>query len=177
MARSRCGTAPFLLPPLLPPHSTRNLSTTIYLGRIRPVWNSEHQRTAWVTDAKQDAAKHDPVPGKGDGFVDVFDTDGNLIGRFAQRGLLNAPWGMVLTPDHFGEFTNDILIGNFGDGKISDWEPKTADFIDVMRNDKGKPIDSAHYGPWSSATAWSPARRRCTSPPASSWRMTVCSAR
>ena len=95
----------------------------------------------WVTYAKQDAAKHDPVPGKGDGFVDVFDTDGNLIRRFAQRGVLNAPWGMVLTPDHFGEFTNDILIGNFGDGKISAWEPKTADFIDVMRNDKGKPIE------------------------------------
>ncbi|MGA8569118.1 MAG: TIGR03118 family protein, partial [Candidatus Binataceae bacterium] len=95
----------------------------------------------WVTYAKQDTPKHDPVPGAGRGFVDVFDTDGNLIRRFAQRGVLNAPWGMVLAPDHFGEFTNDILIGNFGDGKITAWNPKTADFIDVMRNDKGKAIE------------------------------------
>ncbi len=94
----------------------------------------------WVTYAKQDTPKHDPVPGAGRGFVDVFDTDGNLIRRFAQRGVLNAPWGMVLTPDHFGEFTNDILIGNFGDGKISAWDLKTRDFIDWLRNGQGKVI-------------------------------------
>jgi uncharacterized protein (TIGR03118 family) len=96
----------------------------------------------WVTYAKQDSAKqnHDPLPGAGRGFVDVFDTDGNLIKRFAQRGVLNAPWGMVLAPDHFGQFSNDILIGNFGDGKISAWDPKTGDFIDWMRNENGKTI-------------------------------------
>jgi uncharacterized protein (TIGR03118 family) len=94
----------------------------------------------WVTYAKQDAVKHDPVPGAGRGFVDVFDTDGNLLRRFAARGVLNAPWGVVLAPAHFGQFGNDILIGNFGDGKISAWDLKTRNFIDWLRDDQGKVI-------------------------------------
>ena len=94
----------------------------------------------WVTYAKQDAPKHDPVPGAGRGFVDVFDTDGNLLRHFATRGVLNAPWGVVLAPAHFGQFGNRILIGNFGDGKISAWDLKTRDFIDWIRNGNGKVI-------------------------------------
>jgi len=94
----------------------------------------------WVTYAKQDTPKHDPVSGAGRGFVDVFDTDGNLIKHFARRGVLNAPWGVVLAPNHFGQFSNDILIGHFGDGKISAWDPKTRDFIDWVRDANGKTI-------------------------------------
>lgn len=94
----------------------------------------------WVTYAKQDAAKHDPKLGEGRGFVDVFDTDGNLIRRFIQRGVLNAPWGVVLAPYRFGQFSNDILIGNFGDGRISAWDPQTGTFIDWMRDEHGKVI-------------------------------------
>jgi len=94
----------------------------------------------WVTYAKQDAAKHDPVHGAGLGFVDVFDTDGNLIKRFASRGVLDAPWGVVLAPYKFGAFSNDILIGNFGDGKISAWNPATRMFIDWLRDEKGHTI-------------------------------------
>jgi uncharacterized protein (TIGR03118 family) len=88
----------------------------------------------WVTYAKQDTPKHDPVVGAGRGLVDIFDTDGNLIRRFATRGVLNAPWGVVLAPRKFGVFSNDILIGNFGDGEISAWDPKTGAFIDWMRD-------------------------------------------
>jgi hypothetical protein len=94
----------------------------------------------WVTYAKQDTHKHDPVVGAGRGFVDVFDTDGNLLRHFATRGVLNAPWGVVLAPAHFGQFGNDILIGNFGDGKISAWDLRTRDFIDWLRNGQGKVI-------------------------------------
>jgi uncharacterized protein (TIGR03118 family) len=94
----------------------------------------------WVTYAKQDALKHDPVAGAGRGFVDIFDTDGNLIRRFAQRAVLDAPWAVALAPAHFGELSNDILIGNFGDGKITAWDPKTDDFIDWMQDENGKTI-------------------------------------
>jgi uncharacterized protein (TIGR03118 family) len=94
----------------------------------------------WVTYAKQDSAKHDPILGPGLGFVDIFDTDGNLLRRFARRDFLNAPWGVVLAPRHFGEFSNDILIGNFGNGKITAWDPKTGGFIDWMRDSKGDVI-------------------------------------
>src|SRR5262249_40051156 len=37
----------------------------------------------FVTYAMQDAAKHDDVAGRGNGFVDIFDTDGDLFPRFA----------------------------------------------------------------------------------------------
>jgi hypothetical protein len=51
----------------------------------------------FVTYAKQNAQKHDDIAGPGHGFVDVFDTDGHLLRRFATRGELNSPWGRVPT--------------------------------------------------------------------------------
>ncbi|MGH7934744.1 MAG: TIGR03118 family protein [Candidatus Binataceae bacterium] len=95
----------------------------------------------WVTYARQDSAKHDPKTGASEGFVDVFDTDGNLLNRFARRGVLDAPWGVVLAPDNFGQFSNDILIGNFGDGRISAWNPDKGKFIDWIRDGGGKTIE------------------------------------
>ena len=56
---------------------------------------------------------------EGNGFVDVFDTDGNFIQRVASRGTLNSPWGLVFAPADFGRFSNDLLVGNFGDGRIN----------------------------------------------------------
>jgi uncharacterized protein (TIGR03118 family) len=63
--------------------------------------------------------KHDDQSGPGNGFVDVFDTDGTLIRRFASHGTLNSPWGLALAPDGFGRFSHDVLVGNFGDGRIN----------------------------------------------------------
>jgi len=73
----------------------------------------------FVTFAKQDANAEDNLDGHGLGFVDVFDPDGVLISRFAEHGKLNAPWAVVKAPADFGKFSNDILIGNFGDGRIT----------------------------------------------------------
>jgi uncharacterized protein (TIGR03118 family) len=73
----------------------------------------------FVTYGVQNAAKHDPTPGAGLGIVDVFDMNGNFVQTFASGGTLNAPWGVVLTPTTFGTFSNDVLVGNFGDGTIS----------------------------------------------------------
>jgi len=73
----------------------------------------------FVTYALQNAEKHDDVAGEGHGFVDVFDTDGHLLRRFATRGALNSPWGVTRTSYAFGRFSGDILVGNFGDGRIS----------------------------------------------------------
>jgi uncharacterized protein (TIGR03118 family) len=77
-----------------------------------------------VTYAKQDADAHDDVPGQGHGFVDMFDTDGNLIVRVAQHGQLNSPWGIAMAPASFGAFGGDLLIGNFGDGEIGAFAPQ-----------------------------------------------------
>jgi uncharacterized protein (TIGR03118 family) len=75
----------------------------------------------FVTYAKQNAQKNDEITGPGLGFVDVFTTDGVLIKRFASAGTLNAPWGVARATQNFGEFSGDILIGNFGQGQFGGW--------------------------------------------------------
>jgi uncharacterized protein (TIGR03118 family) len=78
----------------------------------------------FVTYAKQDAARHDDLAGPGLGFVDEYSTSGALISRVAQRGDLNSPWGLAMAPSDFGKASNDLLVGNFGDGHINVFEPK-----------------------------------------------------
>jgi len=94
----------------------------------------------YVTYAKQDAAKHDDVSGPGHGFVDVFDTNGNFIKRLASRGTLNSPWGLALAPADFGPFSNDLLVGNFGDGRINAFDPNTGAFLGQLTDRRGNPI-------------------------------------
>jgi len=79
--------------------------------------------TIYVTYALQDAAKHDDVPGEGHGFVNAFDTAGNLLRRVASKGQLNSPWGLALAPANFGKFSDDLLVGNFGNGRIHAFDP------------------------------------------------------
>src|SRR5262249_49584730 len=68
----------------------------------------------YVTYAKQDANKHDHVAGPGNGFIDIFDTRGNLLKRFTSQGELNSPWGMAWAPfERFGEFNNALFGGQF----------------------------------------------------------------
>jgi uncharacterized protein (TIGR03118 family) len=77
----------------------------------------------FVTYAKQDAAKHDDVAGGGFGYVDEFTSDGQLVVRVATGGRKNAPpnapWGLALAPSSFGPFSGDVLVANFGNGRIS----------------------------------------------------------
>src|SRR5712664_1090883 len=79
--------------------------------------------TIYVTYALQDAAKHDDVRGEGHGFVDAFDTAGHLLRRVASKGQLNSPWGLALAPGDFGFFSGDLLVGNFGNGRIHAFDP------------------------------------------------------
>lgn len=87
----------------------------------------------YVAYAKQDAAKHDDVAGKGLGFINVFDPNGHLIRRVVSRGSLNAPWGMTLAPAGFGKFSNRLLVGNFGDGKINAYDIVTGQFAGKLK--------------------------------------------
>jgi uncharacterized protein (TIGR03118 family) len=98
-----------------------------------------------VTYAQQNAAKHDDVAGKGHGFVDVFDTSGHLLNHVAARGALNSPWGIALAPSHFGSYGGDLLIGNFGDGRINAFKlPKGRshhfESAGPLKNANGKPV-------------------------------------
>jgi len=93
-----------------------------------------------VTYAKQDAAKHDDVKGPGLGFVDVFSTDGYLLRRLVSRGPLNAPWWLALAPAGFGAFSHDLLVGNFGDGRISAFDLHTGEFRGQLKDAHHQPI-------------------------------------
>jgi uncharacterized protein (TIGR03118 family) len=94
----------------------------------------------YVTYAKQDADGEDDVAGPGNGYVDIFDTDGNLLQRLATRGRLNSPWGLAFAPPSFGEFAGDLLVGNFGDGRINVVDPVSGEFLNQLRDANNRPI-------------------------------------
>src|SRR5256712_3640156 len=73
----------------------------------------------YVTYALQSADQHDDIKGPGHGFVDVYTTSGAFVRRLASGGSLNSPWGLALAPSTFGNFHNNVLVGNFGDGRIN----------------------------------------------------------
>jgi uncharacterized protein (TIGR03118 family) len=93
-----------------------------------------------VTYAKQDAQKHDDVPGPGNGFVDVYDTSGNLQFRLAHNLFLNSPWGVAVAPQTFSGFAGDLLIGNFGSGLISAFNASNGNFVGNMFNVNNLPV-------------------------------------
>ncbi len=85
------------------------------------------------------------VPGNevieaGLGRIAEFDLDGNLITTWDDGGLLNAPWGFVTAPDNFGEYSNMLLVSNFGDGTIVAFDPDTRAPVDYLRDSSGEPI-------------------------------------
>ena len=103
--------------------------------------------TIYVTYALQDEDAEDDVVGPGNGFVDAYDTFGNFIRRVASAGELNSPWGLALAPSDFGRFSGDLLVGNFGDGRIHAFDPNqltaTGEFeaVGLLHSTAGKPIE------------------------------------
>jgi uncharacterized protein (TIGR03118 family) len=94
----------------------------------------------FVTYAKQDAKHHDDVAGPGNGFIDIFDLNGNLQSQFVAHGTLNSPWGLAVAPLSFGEFSGALLVGNFGDGRISAFSQDSGDFLGQLQDTFGNPM-------------------------------------
>src|ERR1700742_3622674 len=96
----------------------------------------------WVAYAlRSTTAPFVPVPGVGNGVVDVFDASGNFVARAATGGNLNAPWGVAFAPSTgFGIFAGDLLIGNFGDGKINVYDPKSFAYLGQLMDSTGKSL-------------------------------------
>jgi uncharacterized protein (TIGR03118 family) len=86
------------------------------------------------------AAPYLSVAGSGNGIVSVFDNTGKFVSRAVTGGNLNAPWGVAFAPASFGVFSNDLLIGNFGDGIINVYDPKTFAFQGQLMDVNGKPL-------------------------------------
>jgi uncharacterized protein (TIGR03118 family) len=85
-----------------------------------------------------------PTVAPGDGLVDVFDTSGNFVAHaVATGGNLNAPWGVAIAPTTFGVFGGDLLIGNFGDGIINAYDPKSFAFLGQLSDGTGKTLTYA----------------------------------
>ncbi|NBO18484.1 MAG: TIGR03118 family protein [Proteobacteria bacterium] len=76
----------------------------------------------------------------GQGKLAEFTESGSLVAVWNDAGKLSAPWGMAFAPAHFGALSGMLLVGNFGDGSIAAFDAKTHDFVDVLRDSKGKPV-------------------------------------
>jgi uncharacterized protein (TIGR03118 family) len=94
----------------------------------------------YVTYAKQNAAKNHDTAGAGNGYVDIFDLNGNLLQKFAATGTLNSPWGVAVAPSSFGAFAGNVLVGNFGDGTINAFDATSGAFQGQLQDATGKPI-------------------------------------
>src|SRR5262249_5842129 len=97
----------------------------------------------YVTYALQDSDKHDDVAGPGNGFVDKYSLTGDNPQRLGGPGTqpeLNSPWGVALAPANFGKFSNDLLVGNFGDSHISAFDPASGAFLGQLADAQGRPL-------------------------------------
>ena len=98
----------------------------------------------YVMYARKDATGKREI-GPGNGYINLFSTNGTLLKRFASKGKLNAPWGITVAPAGFwGEFsltqiTNVILVGNNGDGHINAFD-ENGNFIGPLSTN-GKAIE------------------------------------
>jgi uncharacterized protein (TIGR03118 family) len=101
----------------------------------------------YVEYAKVDPKTGRALAGPGNGIVDVFNTQGQpedpkhplIVG-----GALDDPWGVALAPGNFGGFSNDLLVGNFGDGHINAFDPKTGKFEGTLATSSGRPFEEDH---------------------------------
>jgi uncharacterized protein (TIGR03118 family) len=94
----------------------------------------------YVAFAKRERGGSDEIDKPGLGYVDVFTTGGVLVKHLIANGVLNAPWGMAIAPANFGAFSGDLLVGNFGDGKVNVFDPTTGDFLGTLSNKHGKAL-------------------------------------
>ncbi|TCK35107.1 uncharacterized protein (TIGR03118 family) [Paraburkholderia sp. BL8N3] len=98
----------------------------------------------FVTYAKQNAAAVAQVVGAGFGILDQFDTSGHFIKQFVGvGGVLNAPWGVAQAPANFGPLSNQLLVGNFGDGTIEAFDPTSGHDLGKLVLSDGKPFTQA----------------------------------
>jgi uncharacterized protein (TIGR03118 family) len=77
------------------------------------------------------------------GVVDIFDTEGNMLRRFAANasdGPLQAPWEVKLAPDNFGWASHKLLIGEVDSGQISVFNPETSKYLGALSDIEGNPL-------------------------------------
>jgi len=83
---------------------------------------------------------YNAIAGGGRGYVDAYDTNGNLQLRIGTTATLNQPWGVALAPAGFGQFSGSLLVGNTGNGVIGAYDATTGVFQGALENAAGKTI-------------------------------------
>ena len=86
------------------------------------------------------SAPYRTVDAVGNGVVDQYDANGNFVARIATGGQLDSQWGVAIAPASFGVFGGDILIGNFGNGMISAYDPTSFTYRGLLTDGTGKPL-------------------------------------
>lgn len=94
----------------------------------------------YVTYAQHAAAALRETPGTGLGYVSLFNLDGSFVRRVASAGPLNAPWGVTLAPASFGAMGGALLVGNFGDGRITAFNATTGALMGQLSDGNGAPF-------------------------------------
>jgi len=121
-------------------HLTKSFTDPTVPAGFAPFGIENIDGDLYVTFALQDADKHDDVRGPGNGFIDVFTTDGTWKSRFASNGALDSPWGLALAPPSFGKFAHRLLVGNFGDGRINAFDFPSGVPDGTLRDTLGQPM-------------------------------------
>jgi uncharacterized protein (TIGR03118 family) len=96
-----------------------------------------------VAYVQYDSTTNRGIPGAGKGLIDEFDTTGKFLLRLVSNGNgspLNVPWGFAVAPSNFGPFSNALLVGNFGDGHISAFNPSNGTLLGQLADPTGKLI-------------------------------------
>ena len=72
--------------------------------------------------------------------MDIYSTTGNLTKRLISHGALNSPWGLAIAPSGWGAFGGDLLVGNFGNGRINSYSATTGAHMGTLHNSAGSSI-------------------------------------
>lgn len=94
----------------------------------------------YVSYAKQDNTRLNEVDGPGLGYVVVYSAEGRMLRRLERGSFFNAPWGLALASGDFGQYSHDLLVGQFGSGEILAFDPQTGKFLGKLNGGNNAPL-------------------------------------
>jgi uncharacterized protein (TIGR03118 family) len=71
------------------------------------------------------------------GWVSLFSSTGQFLTRLQSGPWLDAPWGITLAPQDFGQFAHTLLVANHGTGNIAVFDLFTHQFVGFLLNPSG----------------------------------------
>jgi uncharacterized protein (TIGR03118 family) len=95
----------------------------------------------YVTYARLTKEPGEEEQGKGLGHIAEFDFEGRLL-RVLEGGKdLDAPWGLAIAPADFGPASGQLLVGNFGDGRIVTYDLASGKQTGTLKRPDGAALE------------------------------------